>query len=278
MNSDVSSRPLDGRFIVLGITGSIAAYKALFALVADEKIDCHLEQRGRFLGACAASHYEGLRQRYDRLVAGGASDCRLVTRAEQREEIGSDFYHGGLAFENAGKLHPALFYGGLLAAVRRRNSITLAGGCPATGLSRDGDGILLSPDRHRADRVDHLELMAPRYEERGKSLEFPGWLGGLGDQCHALPPRDRSPILLFVDEDRIRREAEQADHLRVIRRAEQDNLIALVDEACELAMLLGDPSTGAVDDLKSAGTSTFKNLRRYAVRTNDHGCTFVYII
>ena len=28
MNSDVSSRPLDGRFIVLGITGSIAAYKA----------------------------------------------------------------------------------------------------------------------------------------------------------------------------------------------------------------------------------------------------------
>lgn len=126
------------------VGSAIDAYRALFALVADEKIECHLEQRGRFLGACAASHYEGLRQRYDRLVAGGAGDCRLVTRAEQRQEIGSDFYHGGLAFENAGKLHPALFYGGLLAAVRRRNSITLAGGCRATGLSRDGDGFRIA--------------------------------------------------------------------------------------------------------------------------------------
>ena len=45
-----------------------------------------------------------------------------------------------MVLETAGKLHPALFYGGLLAAVRRRNSVTLAGHCRATGLARDGDG------------------------------------------------------------------------------------------------------------------------------------------
>jgi len=119
---------------------AIEAYDRLVDLVRSENIDCHFEQRGRFLGACAASHYDGLRSRYEKLKAGGASDCKLVTRAEQRDEIGSDFYHGGMVFEKAGKLHPALFYGGLLAAVRRRNSITLAGGCRATGLTRDGDG------------------------------------------------------------------------------------------------------------------------------------------
>ena len=119
---------------------AIAAYDGLADLVAREGIACHFEQRGRFLGACAASHYDGLRARYEKLKAGGASDCKLVTRAEQRAEIGSDFYHGGMVFERAGKLHPALFYGGLLAAVRRRNSITLAGGCRATGLTRDGEG------------------------------------------------------------------------------------------------------------------------------------------
>lgn len=127
--------------LVRNVVGwAIDAYRALIDLVRDEGIECHLEQRGRFLGACAASHYEGLRARYDKLRSGGANDCRLITREEQREEIGSDFYHGGMVFETAGKLHPALFYGGLLAAVRRRNSITLAGRCRATGLARDGEG------------------------------------------------------------------------------------------------------------------------------------------
>jgi glycine/D-amino acid oxidase-like deaminating enzyme len=119
---------------------AIDAYRGLIDLVEQEKIDCHLEQRGRFLGACAASHYEGLRTRFEKLRSGGATDCKLISREEQRQEIGSDFYHGGMVFETAGKLHPALFYGGLLAAARRRNSITLAGGCRATGLSRDGEG------------------------------------------------------------------------------------------------------------------------------------------
>ena len=119
---------------------AVAAYRGLFDLIERENIDCHLEQHGRFLGACAVSHYDGLRARFDKLRAGGATDCYLVSRAEQRQEIGSDFYHGGMVLETAGKLHPALFYGGLLAAARRRNSITLAGHCRATGLARSGDG------------------------------------------------------------------------------------------------------------------------------------------
>lgn len=126
---------------------SIAAYRALIGLVESEGIDCHLEQRGRFLGACAASHFEGLRTRYEKLRAGGATDCHLVDRTEQRAEIGSDYYHGGLVLEQAGKLHPALFYGGLLAAVRRRNSITLAGRCRAIGLARTGDGWRVSTEQ-----------------------------------------------------------------------------------------------------------------------------------
>ncbi|MCA0302897.1 MAG: FAD-binding oxidoreductase [Proteobacteria bacterium] len=127
--------------LVREVVGSaIAAYRSLRTLIADEGIDCHFDERGRFLGACAASHFSELEARHAKLVAGGAGNCRLVTRAEQREEIGSDYYHGGLVFETAGKLHPALFYGGLLGAVRRRNSITLAGQCRATGLARDGEG------------------------------------------------------------------------------------------------------------------------------------------
>jgi glycine/D-amino acid oxidase-like deaminating enzyme len=123
---------------------AIDAYEFLVDMVEREGIDCALERRGRFLGACAASHYAGLERRYDKLVAGGATDCRLIGREQQREEIGSDFYHGGMVFENAGKLHPALLYGGLLTACRRRDAIVLAGRCKVEGLSQHAGGWRLA--------------------------------------------------------------------------------------------------------------------------------------
>jgi glycine/D-amino acid oxidase-like deaminating enzyme len=43
----------------------------------------------------------------------------MVPRERQREEIASDFYHGGMVIQQAAKVHPALYYGGLLAACRR---------------------------------------------------------------------------------------------------------------------------------------------------------------
>jgi glycine/D-amino acid oxidase-like deaminating enzyme len=149
--------------LVREVVGSaIAAYRALGELITSEKIDCHFEERGRFLGACAASHYAELKARHAKLVAGGATGCRLITKAEQREEIGSDYYHGGLVFETAGKLHPALFYGGLLAAVRRRNSVTLAGQCRATGLARDGDGWRVATSLGEV-RVRHVVIATNGY-------------------------------------------------------------------------------------------------------------------
>ena len=59
--------------------------------------------------------------------------------------------------------------------------------------------------------------------ERGQLLELPGRLRGLGDQRHPLAARDAVPVLLLVDDDRVGREAEQADDLGVLRRAEQDD-------------------------------------------------------
>lgn len=44
----------------------------------------------------------------------------MVPRERQQEEIASDYYHGGMVVERSGKLHPALYYKGLLDACRRR--------------------------------------------------------------------------------------------------------------------------------------------------------------
>src|SRR5437016_9052835 len=44
----------------------------------------------------------------------------MVSRERQREEIASDYYHGGMVVERSASLHPALYYKGLLDACRRR--------------------------------------------------------------------------------------------------------------------------------------------------------------
>ncbi len=142
---------------------AIGAYDSLANLIAAENIDCHFEQRGRFLGACAAPHYGELRRRHAKLVAGGATDCRLIDRTQQREEIGSDFYHGGLVFEKAGKLHPALFYGGLLAAVRKRDAITLAGRCRATALARSRGHWRIMTEASGDVRAKHVVIATNGY-------------------------------------------------------------------------------------------------------------------
>ena len=57
-----------------------------------------------------------------------------------------------------------------------------------------------------------------------------GWVDWR-DQGHPLLARDLLlPLVLFVDDDRVGREAEHADDLGVVRGAEQDDRVALVDE------------------------------------------------
>ena len=46
----------------------------------------------------------------------------MVPKERQREEMASDYYYGGMVVERSAKLHPALYYKGLLDAARRRKS------------------------------------------------------------------------------------------------------------------------------------------------------------
>ena len=98
---------------------SMAAYEFVGELVAREKIDCHFERRGRFVGAYSKAHYPDLVKKAEFLNEFLQMDARAVPYEEQRSEIGSDFYHGGMTINRAGKLHPSLFHKGLLDACHR---------------------------------------------------------------------------------------------------------------------------------------------------------------
>ena len=105
---------------------SLAAYENVQTLLEREGIECHYERRGRFVGAYSKAHYSDLFKKAELLNQQIGLDASVISREEQRSEIGSDFYHGGLVINRAGKLHPALFHKGLLDACHRAGTTLCA--------------------------------------------------------------------------------------------------------------------------------------------------------
>jgi glycine/D-amino acid oxidase-like deaminating enzyme len=88
-------------------------------LIGEESIDCAWQKTGRFVGAWTPAHYASQSLRIDQLNRCALAGARMLPRERQREEIASDYYYGGMVVERGASLHPALYYKGLLDAVRR---------------------------------------------------------------------------------------------------------------------------------------------------------------
>jgi glycine/D-amino acid oxidase-like deaminating enzyme len=115
------------------------AFSLVDRLIAEEAIACHWEKRGRFVGAWTRRHFDGQRERLALLNDGAQSGARMVPRERQREEIASDYYFGGMVVERSGKLHPALYYKGLLEACRRRG-VAVCAKAPVVRITQQGHG------------------------------------------------------------------------------------------------------------------------------------------
>src|ERR1051325_2870720 len=96
------------------------AFSLIERLIAEENIDCYWQKRGRFVGAWTPKHYAAQERRLAGLNDAAQSGAYMVPREQQRDEIASDYYHGGMVVERSARLHPALSYKGLLEACRRR--------------------------------------------------------------------------------------------------------------------------------------------------------------
>ncbi len=77
------------------------------ALIRDEQLDVDYVQRGRFIAAHSPRAFLGLQARADSMRRGLNLTVDVVPRSRQREEIGSDFYYGGITVTEAGALQPA---------------------------------------------------------------------------------------------------------------------------------------------------------------------------
>jgi glycine/D-amino acid oxidase-like deaminating enzyme len=106
-------------------------------LIREEGIDCHWTEPGHFVAAWSKGHFQAMAAKVAHLNDCGDWGAALVPRERMREELGSDFYRGGMTIARSALLHPALYYRGLLAACARRG-IPICAQAKVTSLRQDG--------------------------------------------------------------------------------------------------------------------------------------------
>ena len=85
--------------------------------IKTEGIDCAFSRVGRFHAAHTPQHYEELTRDAEVLRRKDGIEVHAVSRAEQRSELGTERYHGGLVFPRHASMDPARYHRGLLDAV-----------------------------------------------------------------------------------------------------------------------------------------------------------------
>jgi glycine/D-amino acid oxidase-like deaminating enzyme len=106
--------------------------------IRSESVSCDWEKVGRFVGAHNEAAYRSLIAALQAQPKELNIQAHVMPRAEQRREIGSDAYHGGLVYPTHSALHPAKYHQALLGLVRSAGA-TIVERCPVTGVEKSGD-------------------------------------------------------------------------------------------------------------------------------------------
>lgn len=119
---------------------AVEAHNYVVNLIEKEQIRCHFKYTSRFIAAHTPSHYKKLTKDYDKLRdAGIEMNVEMVPKERQREEIGSDRYHGGVLLHGAGAVHPGLYHLGLLERAVASGA-EVHGRTKVTNIVRENDG------------------------------------------------------------------------------------------------------------------------------------------
>ncbi len=98
---------------------SLESIDTVEGMIGEEHIDCGFARYGHLLTANKPKHYEALQEEAEFMDKEFDHQVRLIPETEQREEIGSDLYHGALLDECSGGLNPAQYVVGLAGAAEK---------------------------------------------------------------------------------------------------------------------------------------------------------------
>jgi glycine/D-amino acid oxidase-like deaminating enzyme len=124
----------------------LAAMDYLRTLATDEGLDCEWRAHGCFYGAHTPRHFTALQREAENQPRGLEQRVSVVARSEQRDEIDSDFYHGGLVYHDDAAVNPMRMLLALLGRAQDRGALVLDH-CRVLSLARERDGFSVSTSR-----------------------------------------------------------------------------------------------------------------------------------
>ncbi len=131
------------------------AYGHMEQILEREGIDARYQRFGRFVGAHSRQQFGMLERRAAWLAETSGQSVEVIPEPRQREEIGTDFYRGGIVVNRAGGLHPALYVRGLAEAASRAGA-SLIGHTRVEAISGAQGRFLLATPR---GNVEAREVM-----------------------------------------------------------------------------------------------------------------------
>jgi glycine/D-amino acid oxidase-like deaminating enzyme len=121
--------------------------------VRSEGLDCDFGVVGRFHAAHNAAQFEALAQKATHQPKGLEVEAHVVPRAEQRAEIDTDAYFGGVVYAQHASVDPARYHQGLLERVRGAGAEVVPH-CPVKAIEKDGDRYRVTTARGVASARD----------------------------------------------------------------------------------------------------------------------------
>jgi glycine/D-amino acid oxidase-like deaminating enzyme len=156
------------------ITGAAAAsFPFIEETIAREGIDCDYVRCGRYAAAWSPGHYCAMAEKADWIAELTGLPTEMVPKSRQREYLGSDHYHGGMAAAATGSLHPGKYARGLAAAAEKAGA-RLVDGVRVTGVKQEGSGFRLATDKGEL-RADAVLVATNGYSKDPRGTALP-WL------------------------------------------------------------------------------------------------------
>lgn len=137
------------------------AYRLLQEIISRESISCGFEKGGRFVAAWTPRHHLRQIETVASLSDAQRAGLRIVSRDEQKAVVDTNFYHGGIVADSSAKLHPALYFKGLLDAATR-NGVPICAKAEVTSITRRDSKWILATSRGTV-RSEHVVVATNGY-------------------------------------------------------------------------------------------------------------------
>ena len=114
--------------------------------IRDEGIDCDYHQYGRFRGMWNKAEYDATARGLEDLRKLVPVNIDMVAPENQRAEIGSDLYSGGMLLHDHGGIHPGKYLNGMLQAAHRAGA-RVFGSTMVDAVTPAGSGFEVRSDK-----------------------------------------------------------------------------------------------------------------------------------